>query len=115
LNKNGLIASNKNGISANGRKHGTKVMSFASNGNSLAPGTAIATFKADGTYDTSETNGQNHVAIFAGWHRTWVFGGIDGFCVWDANFEHSKRVGSHLLLQSGSGVFYANSHYVVQS
>ena len=55
-------------------------------GTSIAPGTAIATFDADGTYG-NHTNGSSHAAIYMGQTEK----GIQVIDQW-VSHEHGKRV-----------------------
>lgn len=90
---------------AAGYRRGHKVMSS----NMIQPGTVIATFRPDGTYDS--WGGTGHVAIFRGY----VYGGSGrtGIQVWDQNYVSPYVVGRHNLMSYGTGVNDADNYYTV--
>ncbi len=102
--------SNTNNIASSSWRRGVNVMSTTAY---IPQGTLIATFKADGTYDSWATSG-NHVAVFAG-YQYGLFQKT-GIYVWDQNYLPSKGnvVARHLIGISGTGVGNANNYYVVR-
>ncbi len=84
---------------------GDKVMT-----SNVAPGTVIAKFNADGTYDS--WGGTGHTAIFRS--HTYSGGQRTGILVWDQNYVSPYVVGRHSLGTSGTGVNNANNYYVVR-
>lgn len=88
---------NRNGKSAVDWRRGARVMDGG-----ISRGTLVATFRADGTYDTF--GGTGHVAIFD------TYQGSSGFSVWDQNYlpDHGGVVARHTFTTS------AGNYYVVQ-
>lgn len=91
---------------AAGYQRGSNIMSSSM----IQPGTVIATFRPDGTYDS--WGGTGHVAIFRGY----IYGGSGriGIQVWDQNYVSPYAVGRHNLMSSGVGVNDADNYYTVR-
>lgn len=91
-------------LSANSNwKRGSSLFTY----NVIRPGTAVATFNANGGY-----NG-GHTAIFRDYY--YENGKRAGIVVWDQNYlpDHYGTVAKHVIKCSGSGVNDADSYYTV--
>lgn len=102
--------SNTNNVASSNWRRGNNVIS-----STVSRGMLIATFKADGTYDSWGTNGKNHVAVFAGYQYDVFFRKV-GIFIWDQNYLPNKGgvVAKHLIGISGTEVNNANNYYIVQ-